>query len=199
MPVATKDKPCGTILADPPWPEDDSFVPHTELKGQGVSEAYPLGSSTNHYRLMTLDKIKSFQLPQIKEDCLLFLWCPFRRFHDAVEVIEAWGFRYCKTGFVWVKMTKDGENVRIGMGQRLRMCHELCLLGVRGKPVQKNKNTKSVLLEPWVAHSYKPEKMYEIIENYANGPYTEIFARRRRTGWTSYGLELEPEVAGAVG
>ena len=40
-------------------------------------------------------------------------------------------------------------------------------------------------------HSQKPEKFYEIIEEmYPKGRYLELFARNKRSGWTSWGNEL---------
>ena len=36
-------------------------------------------------------------------------------------------------------------------------------------------------------HSQKPDEFYEIIERLYDGPYLELFARRPRAGWTSFG------------
>ncbi len=35
-------------------------------------------------------------------------------------------------------------------------------------------------------HSRKPDEMYDIIEACSPGPYLELFARERRTGWTQW-------------
>lgn len=176
-------KKARVLYADPPWPEPSSFIPDKKKKNSG--------QAVDHYALMTIEEIHDFALPPLHDDCFLFLWCPHRKFEQAIDTMEAWGFEYCKTGIVWVKMTKDGERVRTGMGIRIRMCHELCLLGRQGRPKQENKNTKSVILAPWRKHSQKPEEMYELIEAYSKGPYTELFARQTRQKWQSLGNELQ--------
>ena len=40
-------------------------------------------------------------------------------------------------------------------------------------------------------HSKKPVELYRIIEDCSLGPYLELFARERRTGWTQWGDELD--------
>jgi hypothetical protein len=42
-------------------------------------------------------------------------------------------------------------------------------------------------------HSQKPDEFYRIIERLYDGPYLELFARRARAGWTSFGNELLDE------
>ena len=101
---------------------------------------------------------------------------------------------------------------RAGLGQYFWGQHELLLFGVKGKGMDPSvyKPKKSVLL--WsrkyirtvvlaprqpkpgsakVQHSRKPdEEQFEIIETRSEGPYLEMFARRRRDGWTSWGKGL---------
>jgi N6-adenosine-specific RNA methylase IME4 len=40
-------------------------------------------------------------------------------------------------------------------------------------------------------HSEKPEEFYKIVEELSAGPYLELFARRRRPGWTCIGDEVD--------
>jgi N6-adenosine-specific RNA methylase IME4 len=167
------------LYADPPWPEDKSFLPNTH----GGPKAY----ANTQYRLLSLRELSAFALPPIQEHCFLFLWTPFRKLEDAVKLCNDWGFTYARNGIVWVKTDLDVTKPVRGLGHRFLTCHELCLLGVRGRPVQKVKNQKSVLMAPRTRHSQKPEVMYEVIERYADGPYVELFARRRRQGWHCYG------------
>ena len=99
-----------------------------------------------------------------------------------------------------------------GMGRYLRAAHETCLIGTRGRMTKavKAKNIRSVLHAPvpwdWnkkkvnkngvvsyggPIHSAKPEKFYtEIIEHLVDGPYLELFGRRRRRGWTVLGNQV---------
>jgi MT-A70 len=39
-------------------------------------------------------------------------------------------------------------------------------------------------------HSRKPDEVYERIERLVEGPYLELYARRERPGWVSWGDEL---------
>lgn len=88
-----------------------------------------------------------------------------------------------------------------GMGRYTRSAHETCLIGARGRMASKiqNHGIRSVLHAPvpwnWTTnraiHSAKPEKFYtEIIERLADGPYLELFGRRRRAGWTVLGNQV---------
>ena len=78
-----------------------------------------------------------------------------------------------------------------GMGRLSRACHELCLIGVKGKVYKdvKNKSQRSVHLAPNTKHSAKPEILQDrfdiIFPEYQNK--IELFARRQREGWTTIG------------
>jgi N6-adenosine-specific RNA methylase IME4 len=39
------------------------------------------------------------------------------------------------------------------------------------------------------AHSEKPEAFLDIVEQVSPGPYLELFARRQRLGWDTWGNE----------
>jgi hypothetical protein len=39
-------------------------------------------------------------------------------------------------------------------------------------------------------HSAKPQHFYDLIERVSPGPYLELFARKERAGWTTWGDEL---------
>lgn len=171
------------ILADPPWPEKSSMV--------APSPKASRGGAKKHYNLMTLDEIKRCELPPLDPSgCFLWLWCPFRKIQNAIEVIKAWGFKYNGSSIIWVKTNKKGLPT-MGQGYYIRICHEVLLLGVKGKPERWSYNTRSVVLHPKMPrHSQKPPIFYDIIEAYSPGPYFEMFARERRTGWNQSGLEL---------
>jgi N6-adenosine-specific RNA methylase IME4 len=38
-------------------------------------------------------------------------------------------------------------------------------------------------------HSAKPEAFYDLVESVSPGPYLELFARRQRLGWDTWGNE----------
>jgi hypothetical protein len=47
----------------------------------------------------------------------------------------------------------------------------------------------SVIMAPVGAHSQKPDEAYARMERLFGGPYLELFARRPRAGWTTWGDE----------
>ena len=38
-------------------------------------------------------------------------------------------------------------------------------------------------------HSAKPEAFYDMVESMSPGPYLDVFARRQRLGWDTWGNE----------
>lgn len=160
------------ILADPPWRMEFPF----DDTGRSVED---------HYHTMSLEGICRLG-DDIKEratdDAVLFLWSTMPKLDWAIKVIDAWGFQY-RTGAVWVKD-------KIGLGYYLREQHELLLIARRGKYPMPDKSSmpSSVIDARRGRHSDKPEVAYELIEMmFPDGNKIELFARRKRNGWTSWG------------
>jgi N6-adenosine-specific RNA methylase IME4 len=40
----------------------------------------------------------------------------------------------------------------------------------------------------------KPDEQFAVIERCSPGPYLELFARRKRPGWSAWGNEIESDV-----
>ena len=80
------------IYADPPWRYD-------RKQAKGAAE--------NHYTTMKVEDICKLDVEGMaKKDCVLFLWATFPMLQEAMQVIEAWGFRYKSVAFVWLKQNK---------------------------------------------------------------------------------------------
>ncbi len=164
------------LVADPPWPFGD------KLPGAGRG-------ATKHYKTMTIRDIEDFEYPALQRDAVLFLWRVASMQEEALRVMRCWGFTP-KSELVWCKLTKNLRR-HFGMGRYVRMEHEVCLIGVRGKCFPWDKGVRSVFTAPVGEHSAKPDAFYEIVERlYPGGPFHELFARRRREGWTQEGDEL---------
>jgi N6-adenosine-specific RNA methylase IME4 len=163
------------LVADPPWP----FRDHLPGPARGASK---------HYGTMTMRDIKTFTLPPLYHNSVLFLWRVAAMQQEALDVLSAWDFEL-KTELVWKKRTVHNKRA-FGMGHIVRAEHEVCLIATSGKPVIKSKNTRSMFEAPISRHSEKPEAFYRIVEQLADGPYVELFARRQRPGWTCLGDEL---------
>ena len=172
--------PFPILLVDPPWVYEDSE---------------PMRAVGNNYPVMTLDDIKALKIPAC-DDAALFLWATSPKLTEALEVMECWGFRYRTCG-VWIKN-------RLGMGYYFRQQHELLLVGKRGNfpAPDPEDRPSSVITANRTAHSVKPVECHEAIERidlahqmslaermYPFHERIELFARRPRKGWTSWGLE----------
>jgi N6-adenosine-specific RNA methylase IME4 len=164
------------LYADPPWKFGD------KLPGPGRG-------AEKHYDVLTVQDIMRFPLPPLASDAHLFLWRVASMAEEAYQVVRAWGF-VPKAEVVWLKRTVNGKRW-FGMGRQVRMEHESCIIAIRGRPQVKDKAVRSTF-EAVASriHSTKPEEMYGIIERLCDGPYVELFARRRRAGWTCFGDEL---------
>lgn len=160
------------ILADPPWKYDFSTTNSREIE--------------NKYPTMSLEEIINLEVEQISmENSVLFLWATAPKLLEAVEVMKEWGFEY-KTHAIWDKEI-------IGMGYYFRGQHELLLLGTKGNlpTPAPEKRVSSVIRDRRTTHSTKPLVVHEIIENmYPSFTKVELFARKSRVGWESWGNEI---------
>lgn len=160
-----------TIMLDSPW---------------DINQKGKLGA-INHYNLMTLDQIRNLPIPELAaDDAHLWLWVPNGLVPEAIQLIKDWGFTY-RNSFYWIKP-------RLGLGVYLRNASETVLFATRGKAPVLFKGQPNWLFAPLQDHSHKPEEMYEVIERVSPGPYLELFARRHRHGWDSWGNEIDSDI-----
>ena len=165
----------GTIFADPPWSE----------QGGGRIKR----GADRHYSLLKTEAIVAMGevVQQLaKTDSHLYLWATNNHLPDALEVMEAWGFRYV-TMITWLKIGN------IGLGQYFRGVTEQVLFGVRGKPGYritrdgKRAQARTGFVAPRGRHSEKPTLPYQWARRVSPGPYLEMFAIGKRPGWKVWG------------
>lgn len=170
------------ILADPPWSSREvGWSGGGEFTGTVPELHYP-----------TMSERELIELPVgelAAKDALLFLWVMSAGLSLALKVIEAWGFKYRKPVFIWVKVNKQNIPV-LGPGYYTRNSIEICLLGKRGRVQRQTTDVRQVIFAPRRGHSRKPDEQYERIEQITTGPYLELFARQHRPGWDNWGLEV---------
>lgn len=178
--------PFATIVADPPWTYTYS-TRTTEKAGTGWHSA-----AQRHYGTMTMAEIKAMPIANLAaSDAVLWLWVVNPMLPRCIEVAAAWGFEY-RGLLTWAKTAKtDPSRPFIGTGYWLRGATEHAVLAVRGKPKPLVKNVPTWFAAPPSRHSEKPEAATRIFETYTTGPRLELFARRPRDGWTTWGNELE--------
>ena len=165
-----KNKNYQTILADPPWSENQ--------RGK-----YNSRSAESHYALMPLDRIKAMPIQELAADnAHLYLWIPNGLLQEGLDVIKAWGFTF-RSPIYWIKP-------RLGLGNYIRNASETCLFATRGKAPVKFHAQPNWMFCPQQEHSHKPEEQFAVIERLSDGPYLELFARRRQPGWDAWGNEV---------
>jgi N6-adenosine-specific RNA methylase IME4 len=168
--------PARVIVADPPW----AFGDKLPGKSRGAAKNYPV---------LTVAQIGAFQMPcPIADDAWLFLWRVSSQVEEAYRVVRAWGFTP-KTEIVWEKLTTGGLTW-FGMGRYVRASHESCIVAVRGRVRPKSRSVRSLFHAEAGRHSQKPEAFFDLVEELTDGPYVELFARRKRPGWICVGDEV---------
>lgn len=165
-------------MADPPW--------HFRVrspKGEGRS-------ASRHYGVMSLSDLKNIPVSSwVADDSVLILWAIDPMLPQALELMEAWKFKYKTVAFYWVKTNVDGTPFT-GMGYWTRACPEQALLGTRGNPKRLSKSVRRLITAPRREHSRKPDEVIDRIEQLVDGPYLELFARTTRPGWDAWGNEV---------
>lgn len=170
-PVPAAEGTFSVLYADPPWRYEHNETPD-------------LRAVENQYPTMTAEEIAALDVPAAS-DAVLFLWATNPKLIEALAVMDAWGFDY-RTNACWVKD-------RFGMGYYVRGQHELLLIGKRGeiRAPEPADRPSSVLAADRREHSRKPDEFYDLIERmYPEHSKVELFARRPRGGWESWGNQL---------
>ena len=169
-----------TIVADPPW----DFGKQTFRTGAGHgSKKYwnrPLP-----YEPMTIAEIAALPVGELADDdACLFLWATSRHLPESFSVVEAWGFRYVQM-LVWVKI--DAMPMAMPFAPPAT---EFLLACKRGSvPRQGAFPSSAITANQGGVHSAKPPVFMDYLEQVSPGPYLEMFARRNRLGWDTWGNE----------
>ena len=178
-------KKYNVILADPPW----------KYNNKGCN-----GSCEKKYNTMSIQDICNLPIEKLtNNDSLLLEWCTWPQLQEGLKVMNAWGFNYI-TGFPWIKIKNVSKTlwgkyeikVPYGIGFWVRGCTEFILIGRKGKIKHPNSGFIG-LLSPNLSHSRKPDSIYDYAESF-QGPYLELFARRKRKGWDSFGDQIENSI-----
>lgn len=177
--------PYRTIVADPPWHYDN----HATMPGNANKRGHAVKREPLPYSSMTLDEIRTLPVAELADrDSFLFLWTTNLYLPNAFGVLAAWGFMYKQT-LVWHKTGNPSP-----FGGSVAPNHaEYLLVGTRGKPkaIGRHKAGSVVAAPKPYEHSRKPEAFLDIIEAIAPPPRLELFSRRDRLGWDSWGHGYE--------
>lgn len=172
FPVTVKYK---TIVADPPWAYKNRMRGNM-TKGEMRSVDF------NEYPTMSVDDIAALPVRELAEDdAHLYLWTTQTFLRDSYRVLDAWGFRQGAM-LVWSKPPK-------GVCGTYVCSVEFCIFGRRGNLQHKRRQLGTCYQWPRSGHSAKPEAFLDMVESVSPGPYLELFARRNRLGWHTWGNE----------
>ena len=163
------------IYADPPWHYGDGRT----------GDLMTATGAQDHYPTMKLAELKALDVPSIAApDSVLFLWATSPLLPDALELAQAWGFKY-KASFIW-------DKIKHNLGHYNSVRHEFLLICTKGSATPDNvKLYDSVQSIERQKHSAKPEEFRAIIDElYTVGARIELFRRGDAVeGWEVWGNE----------
>ena len=136
------------------------------------------------YPTMSLEELKKLEVNRLPikqmsttHSCC-FMWASGPQLKNAIEVMEAWGFKHSTIAFTWVKLNGQ-DKPRNGLGSWTRSCCEFVLFGKRGRPKRVNNCVSQFLMERNRQHSREPYMIRKmIVELMGDKKPIELFARR---------------------
>lgn len=168
-----------TIVADPPWEYAEPYASYIgpRTKRRKVRKELPFDQ-------MTTERIAAINVPA-RPDAHLWLWTTNRYLRDAYTVMNSWGFQFRQI-IVWRKTGSPSPFCASVAPNHA----EFLLFGVRGV-LRLNGQLKSNVIDAQRqhVHSRKPEVFLDLVEQVSPGPYLEMFSRRARLGWDTWGDE----------
>ena len=197
--MSSMDEKYKTIVADPPWPYSSpkAVVGNAGRGSQdGRAAAIIQANVEQHYSTMTIVDLKNLDVVSLAADnAHLYLWVTNSFLVEGHEIARSWGFKP-KTLLTWVKVPKSGEFVPSRKtGYWFRSATEHILFCVRGSlRLQRKDAIATWFAAPRLPHSVKPNISYQLIESCSPEPRLEMFARRGRLGWDSWGNEVKSHI-----
>lgn len=167
-----------TIVADPPWAMP-SGGPRagTRVWNPGVPSRLP-------YPTMEAREIAALPVEDMAaDDAHLYLWTTNHYLEWAYEIAREWGFKTSQL-LVWCKPPRG-----LGMGGAFSNTTEFVVFARRGTLAPLQRIDSTWWNWPRGPHSRKPDAFLDMVESVSPGPRLEMFARRNRLGWDTWGNE----------
>jgi len=169
-----------TVVIDPPW---QVVAGLTKVKFYRIGKKLP-------YKTMSDEEILRFPIEDFAdEECDLFMWTTHTKLSVALEILQAWGFKY----HALLTWDKQGGTCISGFYRRTG----LVVYGYRGKQgvdVGPGHYIPTLFKEKSKAHSQKPDIFYELIRKRTQAPRIDLFARKRHYGFDAFGDEVEKHI-----
>lgn len=181
------------IVADPPWPYKGSGPVGTGGRGKDFVKALPSPGSAVRYGSIRLETLAKLIIPSDKQ-AHLYLWTTNSFIVAAHDLAIKWGFEP-KTILTWGKIQKGTSNKpSMKTGYYFRGATEHVIFAVKGSLRLVGEAKPTLFLSDRLPHSVKPEWFYNLCEEVSPGPRLELFARRKRVGWSSWGNEINSDL-----
>ena len=167
-----------TLVADPPW--------HYELRKDDETHR-----SRAPYGTMSVAELMNMPVGLWAEnDAHLYLWTTNAYMAEAHQIAKSWGFDV-KTIITWLKGRIHGGRLveHMGTGNYYRGSTEHIIFARRGKLEVRNHDATTAFIAPRGEHSEKPAAFYDMVERMSPGPYLDVFARKQRFNWDTFGNE----------
>lgn len=153
------------------------------------------GAAIAHYDTLSVQDLCDLPIGDLAADnSILLFWATFPKLIESLKILEAWGFKYISTMFVWNKTYQSGKPY-MGLGFTTRSGCEIVLYGKRGKGLKRQSSSvKQVITAPVLRpHSSKPIEIYDRIDELLGTDIKklELFAREQAPGWDAIGYEID--------
>lgn len=131
---------------------------------------------------MKIEDIHALRISELAApESHLYVWTTNAFLEATYPLVRGWGFRVSQV-LVWAKPPRG-----LGMGGAFTNTTEFVMFAWRGRLAPKRRMDTSWFNWPRSEHSRKPEAFLDIVEQVSPGPYLELFARRNRLGWDTWG------------
>ena len=135
------------IYCDPPWTFSSRQYQDSGRDFKNLREYYPV---------LSKKELESLPIQNITaENAFIFMWTTDAHLHEAIHLIETWGFRYVTIAFIWIKTYHTGSFCYNFSPNTLKSC-EICLLGKKGSPQRADKTIRQLVIAERKKHSQKP-------------------------------------------
>lgn len=155
------DASVDTVVTDPPW--------HFRLR---VSPRAKSVRATNYPLILDQDMHSAFEeiYRVLRPRGHLYVFVPERKLGSVLELAVFHGFGWFNT-IPWIKIRKDGTDIRMGLGHTYRGAWELILCLAKGhrRPLLR-RNVPNVLFAPPNGGSRKPPSLYHALVTASTEP-----------------------------
>jgi N6-adenosine-specific RNA methylase IME4 len=174
-----------TIVADPPWNMQFGARRTPARCGGWANPKWDRATVAElPYPTMTVKQIQELPVSVLSDDSAhLYLWTTNRYLEDAYSIVRSWEFRPAQL-LTWCK-----QPMGLGLGGAFVPTTEFVLFARRGVVSDLGRADSTWWIWPRGRHSAKPEAFLDMVETISPAPRLELFARRQRLGWDTWGNE----------